>query len=236
MKSIGAISKTILESTSPANLNDLANDQMSCMKCDRKFPSIRAAVKLRKIVSSPLLKGKSECFFLFFFCGNNLMISLGQLEEYPVCPFCASDMVFNVDQPQSKAIEDCSTTSSSSHSGSDVIVAPNEPYTPRDERVEGGSSDDSEEGSVEVVDKKTLFVSLPSSPTNSGANSAKKAPKSCSSRSASSKGSSHTSRTNRSNGLSSPSFSFSYADFSQVLTIRLLSNPKHCEPFFISTG
>lgn len=134
-----------------------------------------------------------------------------------MCPFCGSDMVFSVDQPETKTIEESSaTSSSSSHSGSDVIVAPNEPYSPRTERADGGSSDDSEEGSVEVMDKKTqLFTTMVSSPASGGLHSAKKAPKSCSSRSASSKSSSHASRSNRS-GVSSPSFSFSYADFSQV--------------------
>lgn len=44
----------------PKKEDRLLRDDMSCMKCDRKFPLIRAAIRLRSsTVSSPLLKGNA---------------------------------------------------------------------------------------------------------------------------------------------------------------------------------
>ena len=201
--------------------NSKVMDDMSCMKCDRKFSSMRAAVRLRTAISSPLLKG--------------------HLEEYSVCPYCASDMVFAVDQQQkivfprradASAISGSESASSSSNqSGSDVIVASNDPYSP--ERG-GDISDTSEEGSVEVMDKTAHLLDSVEYSTPCNANGSHFArdlgPKSISSRSHSSKSSSQTSRANSlarpspsvRSLTSAPPFSYSYADFSQVKRILLL--------------
>lgn len=40
----------------------MIND-MCCMKCDGKFPALRAAVRLRTVITSPLLKGDTSIRF-----------------------------------------------------------------------------------------------------------------------------------------------------------------------------
>lgn len=117
-----------------------------------------------------------------------------------------------------------SISSSSNHSGSDVIVATNEPYSPTN--VENGDkSETSEEGSVEVMDKGMRFSSMDFSTPNSNSTVSKgikSVAKSLSSRSHSSKSSSQTSQKNTLTSCSARSFlvnsvfTFSYADFSQV--------------------
>lgn len=208
------------------------------MKCDRKFPLVQAAIKLRSsAVSSPLLKGKvrhsspSSTIGLIF-----IVASTGQLEEYSVCPYCASDMVFALEQQQAVGpTETCvseSMSSTSNQSGSDVIVTSNEPYS---SSVSGGEevSDTSGEGSVEVVADKVMRLATMTeysvSPLNANGSNLNRKPtgKSLSSLSHSSKSSSQASNKNsssavrstssiRSTSSSIPSYNYSYADFSQV--------------------
>ena len=134
-------------------------------------------------------------------------------------------MVFAVEQHASSnrrtdVSGSASESLSSNQSGSDVVIASNEPYSPGSG---GGGSDTSEEeeGSVEVVDKTTRLDPDYSTPSNNGGS------KSLSSRSHSSKSSSQASHTNpnslsartssvRSSSASVPPFTYSYADFSQV--------------------
>jgi hypothetical protein len=144
-------------------------------------------------------------------------------------------MVFAVEQQQQQPIDVSgseSMSSSSNQSGSDVVVASNEPYS---SVISVGEevSDTSEEGSVEVVmDKVMRLASMTDysvSPLNAnGSNfNTKSTGKSLSSRSQSSKSSSQASHKNgssavrsnssvRSGSSSVPPFTYSYADFSQV--------------------
>lgn len=195
--------------TSMNVINDVTQSRvdMSCMKCDQKFPSVQAAVRLRTVVSSPLLKG--------------------QLEEYSVCPYCASDMVFAIErQPSHVDSSESSMSSSSSSSGSDVVVATNDPYSPV--RSGGRCLDkSSDEDSVKVMDKTSRLTSF-----TPNVEIIKSAAKSLSSRSHSSSKSSG--RSNKSTTpkpqSSTPLFTYSYADFSQVdHRLRL-----YCEMFLLS--
>ncbi len=168
------------------------------------------------------------------------------MEEYSVCPYCSSDMVFAVEQQHHNAsivssrrtdvsgsVSE-STSSCSNQSGSDVVIAANEPYSPG-----GDGSDTSEEGSVEVVDKTMRLDSgnavvvdyLTPNGNNGYHHTSSAAAKSLSSRSHSSKSSSsQASHTNNSSvrptgsssvrSASSVPFTYSYADFSQVLSAR----------------
>lgn len=157
------------------------------------------------------------------------------MEEYLVCPYCASDIVFTVEhqntfgssQGKLTGNEELSSESSSSNqSGSDVIVASNDHYSP----AEGGGdvSDTSEGGSVEVMTMHladSVEYSTPSKDKGFSFNTEFKfGPKSLSSRSRSSKSSSQTSHGNNTAvplpsvrpSCIAPPFNFSYADFSQV--------------------
>ena len=54
----------------------LLRDDMSCMKCDRKFPLMRAAIRLRSsAVSSPLLKGNDIFLILIDLKAVELILS-----------------------------------------------------------------------------------------------------------------------------------------------------------------
>lgn len=146
----------------------------------------------------------------------------GQLEEYPVCPFCDSDMIFAVECSVSPASvvssESSSSSSSSSGSGSDVLVG-----VVRGGRMpssdEEDEDDESEEGSVEVVDKTAVQT-----PTNT--NILFKTPKPLllkkSTGTPSRSGSQSSGSHKTSSVVSTPaspagySFTYSYADFSQV--------------------
>lgn len=229
-KILASCSETSTTTANPEKEEISPKDDMSCMKCDRKFPLVQAAIKLRSsAVSSPLLKG--------------------QLEEYSVCPYCASDMVFALEQQQAVGpTESCvseSMSSTSNQSGSDVIVTSNEPYS---SSVSGGEegSDTSEEGSVEVVADKVMRLATMTeysvSPLNANGSNLNRKPtgKSLSSLSHSSKSSSQASNKNsssavrstssiRSTSSSIPSYNYSYADFSQVdHRLRL-----YCEMFLL---
>ena len=59
-------------------------DELSCMKCDSRFPSGHAALKLRTVQ----LASNGN--------GHAAMTPKGQLEEYSTCPHCGSDMIFAV--------------------------------------------------------------------------------------------------------------------------------------------
>lgn len=146
-------------------------------------------------------------------------------------------MVFAIDQTHTTTVTNSnrirtdgsgsgseSVSSSSNQSGSDVVVATNDPYSPGSE-----GSDTSEEGSVEVMDKTSRrLTSSIEDATPHGSSykevSVKSTTKSLSSRSHSSKSSSQASHSNssarllslRSSSSSVPPFTYSYADFSQV--------------------
>ena len=201
--------------------------EKQCLKCNNRFPSSRAAVKLRTCVTSPLQ---------------------GQLEEYPVCPFCSSDMIFTVECPVSPAEDARSVASSESSScdsdsdGSDVLVGVvrggRMQHSPSsDEEDEEG--EESEGGSVEVVDKTAVGADGTATPTNGSCvlphfktpkslfksavtPSETPASRSGSQSSGSRKGSHKTtSATTPASpaSVSSPagySFTYSYADFTQV--------------------
>lgn len=140
-----------------------------------------------------------------------------------------------------------STSSCSNQSGSDVVIAANEPYSPG-----GDSSDTSEEGSVEVVDKTmrldsgnaVVDYSTPNSNNGYHYTSSSAVAKSLSSRSHSSKSSSsQASHTNNSSvrpsgsssvrSASSVPFTYSYADFSQVLNARRRVRAVHNDKSFL---
>ncbi len=153
---------------------------------------------------------------------------LGQLEEYPVCPYCESDVIFAIDQQPFLADESIKT--------SDLIGAVDEPSKldrssgSSDTEANGDSANSGDsEGSVEVMDKSDLpsnalaFAKLKSGPHGS------KSLKSTSSRSTCSH-SSQQSKTVRHSAVNVSQFSYSYADFSQVdHRLRL-----YCEMFLTS--
>lgn len=153
------------------------------------------------------------------------------MEEYSVCPYCGSDMVFALEQkPTAVANEVCvseSMCSLSNQSGSDVIVTSNQPYS---SSASGGEevSDTSEEGSVEIVVDKMMRIATMAdysvSPLNGSDFKTKSTGKSLSSHSsksssqASNKNSSAVRSTSSVRSISSsvPPYNYSYADFSQV--------------------
>ena len=202
-------------------------DMLSCIKCDSQFPAARAAVKLRTVAASNGYHPHSST-----------PVAKGQLEEYSACPHCGSDMVFAVCVSSSSS---SSASSSSSGRSSDVMAASVGGHRLHGSPGSGESSsstaeEESEEGSVEVVDKSAQIGRSEAPPLLKSFSFKPLKPSGGSIKSASS-GSSRTSRTTTTattailpaTPSASATFVYSYADFSQVdHRLRL-----YCEMFLL---